>query len=311
MSTPRKLLVAGATGKQGGALIRALLAKQSQPFEIYALTRNATSRSAQVLAKQPNVRIIQGDFDSPKAIFKQVKEPWGFFSVTMPMNAWKEEAQGKAMTAAALDAGVKHIVFTATDRGGDGKSDTEPTNVPHFASKYNIEQDIKAHANASASNNENKQELTWTFLRPVAFYENLSNDFMGKGFTSMWRLNGPDRPLQLVSTSDIGRIAAEAFLHSDNAEYRNQSISLAGDELSPDEAAKSFTQVTGKIMPDTYGFVGWGLRKALHEQLGIMFDWFVTDGFGVNVKALRKRYPYMQDFGTWLREESAWKESSS
>ncbi|KAK3065054.1 hypothetical protein LTR53_018297, partial [Teratosphaeriaceae sp. CCFEE 6253] len=107
MATTRKLLVTGATGKQGGALIRALLSKPSQPFEIYALTRNKTSGTAQALASKPNVHVIQGDFSDPTAIFKQVEKPWGLFSVTMPMNATKEEAQGKAMTKAAFEAGIQ------------------------------------------------------------------------------------------------------------------------------------------------------------------------------------------------------------
>ncbi|KAK0366741.1 hypothetical protein LTR91_014285 [Friedmanniomyces endolithicus] len=301
----RKLVVTGATGKQGGALIRALLAQQpTQRFAIYALTRDKTSRSAQALAAKPNVHVIQGDFANPEAVFKQLGgKPWGLFSVTMPMDARKEEVEGKGMVRAACEAGVEHIVFTATERGGQTKSDTTPTSVPHFRSKYNIEQDIQAQSKASP------QQVTWTFLRPVAFYENLSNNFFGRGYVSMWRLNGLDRPLQQVSTTDIGLIAADAFLHADAEEYRNKAISLAGDELSPNDAARIFKEVTGQELPYTYPVVGRLLRWVAKEQLGLMFDWFVTDDFGVDVKALRKRYPFMQDFRTWLAEESAWKKA--
>ena len=100
MATLRKLVVTGATGKQGGGLISALLATPDQPFEIYAVTRKESSQSAQKLASK-GVKIIQGDFDNPKQIFEQVEQPWGLFSVTIPLKgAAKEEAQGKAMTAA-------------------------------------------------------------------------------------------------------------------------------------------------------------------------------------------------------------------
>ncbi|KAK3109644.1 hypothetical protein LTR53_016881 [Teratosphaeriaceae sp. CCFEE 6253] len=303
MATTRKLLVTGATGKQGGALIRALLSKPSQPFEIYALTRDKTSRTAQALASKPNVHVIQGDFSDPAAIFQQVGKPWGLFSVTMPMNATKEEAQGKAMTKAAFEAGIKHIVFTATERGGQVKSETTPTSVPHFRSKYNIEQDIKQRCQ------ESKQGATWTFLRPVAFFENLSDNFFGRGFVAMWRLNGLDRPLQQISTTDIGLVAADAFLNADSDEYRNTGISLAGDELSPNEAARIFKEVTGLELPASYLFVGRLLRWVAREQLGLMFDWFVTDDTQVDVKALRRRYPFMKDFRAWLVEESAWKKA--
>lgn len=184
-STPsRRLIVTGATGKQGGALIEALLAHSSQPFEIYAVTRNKNSAGAQRLASKPKVHVIQGNFSNPSSIFKQVESPWGLFSVTTPMGrggAKTEEAQGKAMTTAALNAHVKHIVYTSVDRGAN--SDTDPTNIPHFASKKNVEDDIKERTYPN-------EETTWTFLRPVAFMDNLSNDFLGKMFVVVWRQNG-------------------------------------------------------------------------------------------------------------------------
>lgn len=300
--TLRKLVVTGATGKQGGALIEALLARPSPTFEIYAITRNKNSASSQRLASSPNVHVVEGDFANPSAIFSQIKNPWGVFSVTMPANAKKEEFQGKAMTAAALAAGVQHIVFTATDRGGETVSDDEPTPIPHFASKYNIEQDI-------ISRTRGKGAATWTFLRPVAFFENMPADFIGRAFIAAWRLNGLDSKLQLVSTKDIGRVAADAFLNADSAEYHNKAISLAGDELTLRQLLDTFQSATGKPMPETYGFVARALKWLLHEQLGIMFDWFKSSGFGVDVPALRKRYPYMKDFRAWLDTESAWKKA--
>ena len=297
----RKLVVSGATGKQGGALIQALLSKPTPSFEIYAITRNKTSASAQRLASSPNVHIIEGDFSNPAAIFNQIREPWGLFSVTMPANAKKEEAQGKAMTAAAISAGVKHIVFTATDRGGQTSSDNEPTPIPHFASKYHIEKDIIAQATQ-------QKDLTYTFLRPVAFMDNLTNDFIGKAFASCWRVTlDLDTKLQLIGTKDIGRIAAEAFLNADSPEYKNQAISLAGDDITLREAIKVFEEVTGKAMPETYGFVARILKFLLHEQLGIMFDWFKSTGFGADMGLVKKRYPFVKDFRAWLETESALK----
>lgn len=267
MSTARALIVTGATGKQGGALISALLAQPKQPFQIYAVTRNAQSASAQALATKPNVHVIQGKFDEPAAIFAQVEDqPWGLFSVTMPLAGPEtEERQGKMMTKAALDAGVRHIVFTSTERGGQVESDSNTTNIPHFVSKFNVEQDIMTRSKEMGS--------TWTFLRPVAFMENLSNDFLGKGFLAMWRLNGMDRKLQLISIKDIGKVAAQAFLNAGDDDYRNRAISLAGDEISPNQAAMIFQETTGQTIPSTFDFVGTGLRWMLKKQLGLMFDW--------------------------------------
>ncbi|KAK4984646.1 hypothetical protein LTR66_008426 [Elasticomyces elasticus] len=299
MSPARSLLVTGATGKQGGALISALLSKPNQPFEIYALTRNTASRSAQALASKPGTKLVKGDLEDCPAIFREIEKPWGVFSVQLPLpNAKVEEKRGKALTDAAIKAGVRHLVYTSGDRGGNERSERDPTNVPHFVSKYNIEKDIREKADAS------KQGMTWTILRPVAFMENLTPDFIGKAFATLWWLNGADQKLQLISTVDIGIVAAEAFLNAESEEFRNKAISLAGDELAPVDANAIFKKQVGADMPTTYSFVGRLIRFGLKEQLGLMFDWFKAQGFGADVAGLKKRYPGTQDFSTWLRETS-------
>lgn len=302
MAAPRRLLVIGATGKQGGALISALIAKPNQPFEIYALTRNKSSEGAQALAQKPNVRPVEGNLDNIDAVFKQIPKPlWGLFSVPiLNKGVKKEEAQGRALTKAAVQAGVSHIVFTATDRGGQEKSEGHSTNVPHFVSKFNLEEDIRAHAAASEG------KLTYTFLRPVAFFENMPNNFIGRAFMAMWRLDGVDKPLQQIATSDIGKIAADAFINAGDPEYKNRGISLAGDELSPREAARIFKEETGQEVPATFPWLAAVIRWMVAD-LHHMFAWWRTDGFGVDVRALKRRYPFLKDYRAWLTEESAWR----
>ena len=328
MADPRRILVFGATGKQGGAAVSALLAKSSQsqpPFRISAVTRNKSSAKAQSLLarKPPIVDVVEGDFDNIDAVFKQIQKPlWGVFLVTSfdPMKgAAVEEQRGKGVVRAAVEAGVKHIVFTSTDRGGQERTGDDPTTIPHWISKYNIEKFIqeKAAASARETDAEEGSKLTYTFLWPVAFYQNISPDFLGRGFVSMWRINGLDRKLQMINTADIGRVAAEAFANADSPEYRNKGISLAGDELSPREAEAIFkeeTTATGggggsQEMPWTYEFLGRGMRYVMYKELGIMFNWFRDVGFGADVPALRARYPFMSDFRTWLRTDSPWKKS--
>ncbi|KAK6442446.1 hypothetical protein LTR95_001318 [Oleoguttula sp. CCFEE 5521] len=303
MAAPvRRLLVTGATGKQGGALIKALLKKPSQPFEIYAVTRKSGSASAQALASKPNVKIVEGNLKNIDSIMSQIPKPvWGVFSVPMLDNGIKnEEAYGYALDDAAVRAGTSHIVFTSTERGGQEQSENDPTVVPHFASKFRIEQDIKAKAA------ESDGKLTYTFLRPVAFFENQPKNFIGQAFISMWRMNGLDRPLQMIASSDIGEVAAEAFLKASEPEYKNKGISLAGDELTPNQAAEIFKKVTGEEIPATYGSIAAAIRWMVGD-LHHMFAWFAKEGFAADVKGLRAKYPFMKDYETWLRQESAWK----
>ena len=140
--------------------------------------------------------------------------------------------------------------------------DTDPTPIPHFASKFNIEKDIQHKAKASS------QGATWTFIRPVAFYENLTPGFIGKAFTSIWRLNGMDNRVQYVSTKDLGKIAADAFINASSPDYKNKAISVAGDSITPKEMAAVFKEVTGEEIPTTYPFLARILRYKLWEQLG-------------------------------------------
>lgn len=77
----RNLLITGATGKQGGAVVSSLLASRSAAdFVIYAVTRNPSSSAAKSLASNPNVKVIRGDMNDPESLFKSAGVPiWSVF----------------------------------------------------------------------------------------------------------------------------------------------------------------------------------------------------------------------------------------
>jgi len=292
----KKLLVTGATGKQGGAVIDALLSS-STPFQILALTRNASSAKAKALASNPNITVVEGDSADPTRIFETYKPIYGVFSVTVMGKAGAEERQAKPLIDEAIKNDVEQFVFTSVDRGGPGQSEQNPTNIEHFASKHRIEEYLKSQIAAKHS------KMQWTILRPVAFMDNLTPDFMGKGFASMWAGVG-DKPLQLISTRDIGLFAAKAFTNP--TVYKNKAISLAGDELTFAQGKKVFKDTLGFDMPETFGFVGTGI-KFMMTEMGKMFNWFKDEGYGVDIPALRKEEPKLQDLGMWLKESSGFK----
>ncbi|MBW0461191.1 hypothetical protein O181_000906 [Austropuccinia psidii MF-1] len=222
------ILVTGATGKQGGSLIRSLVSREA-PFEILAVTRNSQSPSAQRLPQlSPNVKLVEGNLDDPAGIFrnaqKVTKTPiWGVFSVQVCCKALVDEA---------LKQNVKFFIYCSVDRGGEEKSPKSPTNVLHFIHKHKIEQ----HLMEKSKNTE----MQWFILRPTAFYDNLVPGFIGKIFATSYRSALKGKPLQLVATSDIGFFGAEGFLHPEK--YAGKSLSLAGDELTYDEFEKIFQQ---------------------------------------------------------------------
>jgi len=294
------VLVTGATGKQGGAVVDSILSSsQASDFTLLGVTRNADSSSAKKLEAR-GVKIVQGDLNDVPAIFEAAKkvtsEPiWGVFSVQVPMGQGQsvttEETQGKALVDVALANDVKMFVYSSVDRGGD-KSYDEPTPIPHFISKHRIEHHLVDNAG---------DKLQWTILRPVAFMENLTPDFMGKGFAKMYRLALKGKSLQLVATADIGHMAGQAFLNPD--EYSGKSISLAGDDLTFEQFGKVFKEKVGYEIPQTFELIGRGIMWGVSE-VGVMFNWFYTDGYTTDIQALRKTHPELLDFGDWLVKES-------
>ncbi|MCJ1411777.1 hypothetical protein MMC19_005869 [Ptychographa xylographoides] len=298
MSTTKTILITGATGKQGGAVIEALLAaKYSEPIHLVAVTRSSSSAGARALASKSNVTILEGDLDNSNAIFRQLGPVWGVFSVQIDSPGTNnEEKQGMALIDAAIAYNVQHFVYTSGDRGGPYRSPVDPTSIKSFIAKFNIEKHLETRAAQS------QQGMTYTILRPVTFFENQTNDIHGKGFARLWEQIG-DRPLQLISTKDIGWFAAQALMYPD--ENRNKALSLAGDELTQAQAAKVFKEVVGKEMPIAPCPIGSALKYFKGETLGAMFLWFKEFGYGADLEACRKACPEIQDYKTWLRHSSA------
>ena len=288
-SSLRKILITGATGKQGGAVTEALIASQA-PFQILALSRNVSR--AQSLASKPNVTVVQGDISNPASIFEANNPIYGVFCVTVPGKKGAEEAQAKPLIDESLKNGVEHFVFTSVERGGTDRSETNPTNVPHFISKHRIEEYLREKS-------DNGSKMSYTILRPVAFMDNMSPDFMGKAFASLWGTMG-NKPLQLISVRDIGLFGARAFT---DPSYKNRAIGLAGDELTLAQGKKVFKETMGFDMPETFGFVGSLIRWMVAEA-GAMFRWFEAEGYAVDIQALRKEEPRLQDLSKWLKESS-------
>ncbi|KAI9830398.1 MAG: hypothetical protein M1826_004821 [Phylliscum demangeonii] len=311
----KTILVVGATGKQGKAVLEALLAAKDAQLVILALTRDVTSASAKALAaKSTQVRLVQGNLDDCEAIFTKitggaaaaaVTPVWGVFSVQAIVGKGasieNEERQGKALVEAAIRHGVRHFVYSSVDRHG-ANSDHDATVVPHFASKHRIELHLKKQAAAANGT------MTYTILRPTGFMENLSPDMIGKVIGTAWKVSmSPTTPLASIATSDIGFFATQAFLHPDDATYHNAALSLAGDNLSFNQTDAVFQRVLGHGIPTTFGICVKALLRFMGD-LSIMYKWFDDVGYDVDIPALRKLHPGLLSWEDWLkRPESAWR----
>lgn len=178
-------------------------------------------------------------------------------------------------------------------------SDRNPTPVAHIATKFHIENYLKEKTLGTS--------MKWTILRPVTFMDNLTPDFPGKGFAAMWNQVGARR-IQVVAAGDIGAFAAKAIL--DPEKYAGRAIGIAGDELNFEEACQIFKREMGVEMPTTFCAVGSVLKVAM-KDIGAMFKWFETGGYAVDIEAARKEYPELQDFATWLKKSSGFRDAKA
>ncbi|KAI1373053.1 NAD(P)-binding protein [Hypoxylon crocopeplum] len=305
MSQP--LLVTGATGKQGGAAINALLNRYPAKYTILAVTRYVSSPSAKRLTQKSSlVKLVQGDLDNVPALFQEARKVhsqpiWGVYSVQVSVGKGvtleSEVAQGKALIDESIKAGVKHFVYSSVERGGDEASWDNPTPIPHFQSKYQIER----HLRDATSDGKPGASMCWTILRPVAFMDNLAPGFPTKVFLTALHNHMGDKPMQWIATSDIGIFAANAFAESER--WSRRAVGLAGDELSWQQFNASFTKATGSSVPVSYWFFGNALTYMVTE-VSLMISWFASDGYKADIQARRKDHPEMLTMEKWLVKES-------
>ncbi|CAK7220137.1 hypothetical protein SBRCBS47491_004087 [Sporothrix bragantina] len=304
------VLVVGATGKQGAMTIKSLLALDVPDLRILALTRDSSTPRAQSLAaSDARIELLQGDQLKPDAIFGGLPKESvrALFLITVPP---KEEPQAIPFIDAALAHGVRHIVYSSVDRGGDEHSWTNPTKVKHFYEKHEIELHLREEYKKYEG-----QGRTWTILRPVAFMDNLNPGFMAGAFVSICSIAmRPTTKLQYVATSDIGRWAAHSIAaalkdivnNTTTSTYRNRAIGLAGDNLTLAEARAVFQRVVGQPTPWAWWIVG-KLILLLVGDLASMYKFFDEEGYGVDIAARQGETPGVKSFEEWLRTESQWK----
>ena len=283
MSTSRFVLVTGATGQQGGAVVQALLARGHR---VRGLTRNTGSASAQRLADQ-GVEVVAGDFTDQDSLVRAATGVDAIYAMSTPFEKGMdaETAQGLAITDAAKQTGVGHLVYSSV-------SDADRnTGIPHFDSKYAVEEAIGASG------------VPFTISAPVFFMDNFLQPWMGldpaAGTLSM-AMPGT-RALQQIAVADIGAFAT-ALIERREAVF-GQRFNIAGDELTGDETAAVFSKITGR--PIRYQGFSPDAMRAHSEDMAIMFEWFDSTGYSADIARLRRDFPEVawQDLAGWAARQ--------
>ncbi len=284
MSKKLTVVVAGATGKQGGAVVKNLLARG---HEVRAVTRDTASAKAGELSKA-GVALVRASFEDTAALTKALEGATSLFAMTTPfeVDTQTETRQGISATDAAKAAGV-HLVFNSA-----GSANRE-TGVPHFDSKYAIEEHIA------------KIGVRATVLAPVYFMENLyfGKEQLAKGVYASPL--PPTRSLAQVAVADIGAVAVR--LLEDPDRFAGKRFDLGGDELTGNEAIAVLSRVTGR--PFTYLQVPLDvIRQRMGEDGAKMYEWFDRVGYTFDRAALRREFPDVafHDFESWAKAQD-WK----
>ena len=282
--TSKTVLVSGATGRQGGGVIRHMLSKG---WKLRALTRTPDSAASRKLAEQ-GIEVVAGDLEDAYSLAPALRGVYGVYSVQdfWAVGAKREVQQGKNLADAASKSGVEHFVYGSV--GGAERN----SGIDHWESKWEIEKHIR------------KLGLPATMLRPVAFMENYYVDQVEVALLK-GKLMDPiraDKPYQTIATDDIGAFVALAFERPQ--EFIGMELEIAGSELTNPQAAQVFSRVLGKKVKFQKLPMPM-VRLVLGKEFYQMFRWFNAEGFKANIPELRRKYPEvrLQTLEEWLRSE--------
>jgi len=286
MSIEGTILVTGATGKQGGAVARELLAAG---HKVRAMTRKPQSDAARELGSL-GAEVVAGDLDDPGSLRGPLRGVWGVFAV---QNTWeagveREEEQGKRFAHAARDAGVRHYVYTSV------ASAHRNTGIPHFDNKWRVEETVRSLDFPSH-----------VIIRPVFFMENflapdhLENFHQGKAGELRMALR-EETPLQMIAVADVGKYGRIAFERSQ--ELNRREIDIAGDEKTMRDATANLSEGVGHTI--AFQPVDIEQIRSFSEDYAIMLEWFDRQGYDVDIEATAREYGVTPtSFSDWCREQ--------
>jgi len=306
MAEPKVIAVAGATGAQGGGLVRAILSDPSGGFAARALTRNVNSEKAKELAKL-GAEVVAADVENVESLKKAFQGAYGAYCVTFfweHFSPEKELSQASNMAHAAKHAGVQHVIWSTLEdtRKWVPLSDSR---MPTLMGKYKVPHfDAKAEADHMFT----ELGLPVTFLLTSFYWDNLIHFGMGpkKGADGKLSLTLPmgDKKLPGIAAEDIGRCAYGIF--KKGREFIGKRVGIAGEHLTGGQMSAALARALGQevrfndVPPDVYrsfGFPG-------AEDLGNMFQFkrdFEQAFCGArNLEFARTLNPALQTFDQWL-----------
>ncbi len=308
MTMKKTIAVVGATGAQGGGLVRAILNDPKKQFAARALTRNPRSDKARELARL-GVEIVKADLDNPQSLNEAFEGAHGVFCVTSYWEHYspeKEIEQAGNMAEAAKQENVKHVIWSTLE---DSRKwlPLSDKRMPVLKERYNVPHtDAKGEANKEFS----RRRLPTTYLVTSFYWENFIHFGMEpkRGTDGVLALTLPmgNKRLPGIAVADIGKCAFAIFERA--REYIGETVGIAGEHLTGEQMAASLSKALGEkviyndIEPAAYRALGFPGA----DDLGNMFqfkrdfnDYFCR---ARNLVEARKLNPVMLTFDAWLEQ---------
>ncbi|MCC6667537.1 MAG: NmrA/HSCARG family protein [Polyangiaceae bacterium] len=303
------IAVVGATGAQGGALVRAIVARGD--FAARAITRKPDSDKARALA-QLGVEVVAADIDDPASVRKAFAGAHGAFCVT---NFWehfsaeKELAQAGNMAKAAKEAGVAHVIWSTFEDTrlrvplSDARMPTlkEKYKVPHF--------DAKGEANQLFS----AAGVPTTLLNTSFYWDNLISFGMGPKKRDDGKLSFvlpmADKKLPGIAAEDIGKCAYGVF--AQGGALIGKSVGIAGEHLTGAQMAAALSKAIGQevvydyVPPEVYRTFGFPGADDLANMFQYKRDFENEYCAARSIEFSRSVNPELQSFAQWLERNGS------
>ena len=310
MSEKKIIAVVGATGAQGGGLVRAILNDPNGGFKARAITRDVNSDKTKALAKL-GAEIVAADVNDLESLKRAFKGAYGVYCVTFfwaDLSPENEIAQATAMAHAAKDAGVQHAIWSTFEDTRKWVPLTD-NRMPTLMGKYKV-----AHFDAKSEADHVFTDLgvPTTFLLTSFYWENLIYGVgPKKGPDGKLAITFPmgDKKLPGIASEDIGKCAYGIFKRG--REFIGKTVGVAGEHLSGTQMAAALTKALGQevryneVSPDmfrSFGFPG-------ADDWGNMFQ-FKRDFEQIycgarNIGVSRSLNPSLQTFEKWLAQNKS------
>jgi uncharacterized protein YbjT (DUF2867 family) len=284
------VLVIGATGMQGGAVARDLLAHGHQ---VRVLTRNPDAHAAQLLA-QSGAEVVQGNLGNAAALETVLRDATAVFSV-LPAEAVLDDAEERyayALVQAALKAGVRQVVHTSV--AGIERTDREnvPASLLHYWNKKRAVEEAVSTAGFAA----------WTILRPAWIMENLAEPaarfmFPALKYGELITALKPETRVDMIAADNIAAFARAAFEHP--ALFTGKHIALAAESRTMGEVATILSSVLGKRVVSLALRPDQAIARGLHPNVVASQNYMNSVGFEVDIEGLKQYGVPLTTFEQW------------